>query len=385
MNDARARAEQLFRDRFSGEAPALVRAPGRVNMIGEHTDYNDGFVLPAAIDRELWIAFEPRDEPRAQIVSDAFEEVADIALDEFGEHVEGWSAYVQGVAWALHADGLAVRGWRGALSSDIPVGAGLSSSAALELGVARVFHEVGGWPWDPLAVAQRCQRAENEWVGLSSGLMDQLSSAGGKAGQALLFDCRSLETQLVPVPADAAIVILDTSTRRELTTSGYNDRRRECQDAATALGVASLRDVGESHLEHADLPDLLRRRARHVVTENARTVAAADAMRAGDTAGLGALMSASHRSLRDDFEVSSDAFDTIVAIAEELPGCAGARLTGGGFAGCAVALVNTDAVSSFIHGVQQRFHAATGLPAECHVCEPVDGASTARALEVRQA
>ena len=370
------RAQELFASTFDGAPTLLVRAPGRVNVIGEHTDYNDGFVLPAAINREVWIALAPA-ERGVHAVSDAFDEPAQFELGSWDDKLEGWGRYLQGVAWALDEAGIALRGWRGAVISNVPVGAGLSSSAALELATARAFAALTDAAWDPVQAAKLSQRAENGWVGVNSGIMDQLSSAAGRDGHALLLDCRSLDVQPVPLPDSVALVVLDTSTRRELGTSGYNDRRRECDEAAAALGVDALRDATEAMLkEHADeLDDVLLRRARHVVTENQRTVAAAKAMRDGDAEQLGELMCASHASLRDDFEVSGDALNAIVDIAAATDGCYGARLTGGGFAGCAVALVRKDAVEGFTATVEKRYNETTGLEAEVHVCVPAAGAT----------
>ena len=369
------RARALFTERYGRDAPVVVRAPGRVNVIGEHTDYNDGFVLPAAINREVWIALEPTTTATVEVVSLTEDVPAAVDLHNWEPKAEGWARYVQGVAWALSEAGRPLTGWRGALVSDVPVGAGLSSSAALELAVARACSVVADWSWDPVAVAKLCQRAENAWVGVNSGIMDQLASAAGIAGHALLLDCRSLEVEPEPLPEGFTLVVMDTSTRRELSESGYNDRRRECDAAAEALGVPALRDATEELLARSDLNDVLMRRARHVVTENARTQAAAEAMRAGDPAALGALMGASHRSMRDDFEISGEALDTIVGIASSIEGCYGARLTGGGFAGCAVALVATDAVETFCAELEGRYAQDTDLTAETHVCVPIGGAS----------
>lgn len=377
---ARERAIEAFQRRF-GRAPAVViRGPGRVNVIGEHTDYNDGFVLPAAIDRELWIALEPGGESAVEAVSEAFDAPVRVRLDDFGERLDGWALYLQGVAWALAEAGVQLEGWRGTLASDVPVGAGLSSSAALELACARAFQALAGWDWDPVEVAHHCRRAENDWVGVSSGLMDQIASAAGRQGAALLLDCRSIDFEAVPVPDDVVLVVMDTATRRELASSGYNDRRRECHRAAQALGVDSLRDVSERELTERrdDLDEVVWRRAFHVVTENARTLEAAAAMRAGDPGELGRLMKASHRSLRDDFAVSSDALDAIVEVAAGIDGCYGARLTGGGFAGCAVALVAADRTSEFADELVSRYGGVTGHEATTHVCHPVDGASVGK-------
>jgi galactokinase len=374
--EASGRAVRLFREQFGDEPQALLRAPGRVNLIGEHTDYNEGFVLPAAIDRDLCIAIRARSDPLVDVRSEG-REARTVALDRFEHRAGGWGAYVQGVAWALTETGHRLAGWDGAIASDIPVGAGLSSSAAIELATARAFEVTSEFGWEPTEIARLCQRAENVWVGLASGLMDQLACVRGRRGHALLLDCRSLDSEWVPIPDRTAVVILDTGTRRELETSAYNERRRECEAAARALGVGSLRDVSEPELRSrsAALPERLERRARHVVTENARTLAAAEAMRAGDAGSVGRLMNESHLSLRDDFEVSSEALDAIVDAARTAPGCFGARLTGGGFAGCAVALVEGSVTPEFERAVASAYARSTGRTCETYVCRASDGAS----------
>lgn len=360
---ARERAVDRFRDRFGRAPTTLCRSPGRVNLIGEHTDYNDGFVLPMAISRELWLAFDPAET--IAVVSDDLpgEVVVDPAA--IGDKLDGWGAYVQGVVWSLGEVG----GFDGALASAIPTGAGLSSSAALELAVARA---VVRDDWDARSAARASRRAENDWVGVSSGVMDQLACALGQDGHALLIDCRSLDVTPVPLPDDLAVVVMDTGTRRELVGSAYNDRREQCAEAARRLGVEALRDADPADVDRLD-DDVLVRRARHVVTENGRTREAAEAMRAGDPARLGELMAASHASLRDDFEVSGDALDTIVDLAAGATGCLGARMTGGGFAGCAVAVVRRGDVDAFVAEVEPRYREATGNQPELIATAAVGG------------
>jgi galactokinase len=377
--DAEARAIARFREEFRGEPSAVVRAPGRVNLIGEHTDYNDGFVLPAAIDRDLCIALRPRSDRLVDARPEGLAN-ATVELDRFDHRAEGWSRYVQGVAWALVGSGRPLVGWDGALGSDVPVGAGLSSSAAIELATARAFEVTTGFSWDPTEMATVCRRAENDWVGVASGIMDQLASAHGREGHAILLDCRSLELEWVPVPRGIEIVVLDTGTRRELQTSAYNDRRRECDEAARALAVPALRDVSPAELEAraGDLPPILLRRARHVVTENARTLAAAAAMREGDLDALGSLLFESHASMRDDFELSSEALDAMVDAARAGPGCVGARMTGGGFAGCAVALVRREVVDEFERSVSTAYTNATERSGAVFQCRASGGASARR-------
>ena len=364
---------QLF-----GEPPALLaRAPGRVNLIGEHTDYNDGFVLPMAIDRAIWIALTPRADRRVVVHSLDFDSRADIDLDRLNHADDGWPEYLRGVAWALQEAGQPLRGWQGVMAGDVPIGSGLSSSAALELVLARAFQAVSAFAWEPASIALHAQRAENEWVGMNCGIMDQMISAAGEAGRALLIDCRSLATTPVPLPPASAIVVMDSMTRRGLVDSAYNERRSQCETAAQHFGVGALRDVDESDFRQraGQLDALARRRARHVISENARTLAAADAMRQGDAGRLGALMNASHDSLRDDFEVSTAALDALVELARGQAGCFGARLTGAGFGGCALALVRDDAVEAFLPAVAERYEAATGETPTLYACQPAAGAS----------
>ncbi|MGH2543799.1 MAG: galactokinase [Ardenticatenaceae bacterium] len=373
------RITQVFDERF-GEPPRyVVRAPGRVNLIGEHTDYNDGFVLPMAINRAIWIALRPREDERVQVVSLDFDQETAFSLASF-QHGEGWGEYVKGVAWALQGAGYTVSGWEGVMAGDVPRGAGLSSSAALELAVARTFAAVSDLPWEVKTMALLAQRAENRWVGVNCGIMDQLISAAGEAEHALLIDCRTLETEAVPLPPGSAVVVLDTATRRGLVTSAYNERRAQCEAAARFFGVPALRDVTWElfQAEADELDELTRRRARHVITENRRTLAAADAMRAGDAAAVGRLMDESHRSLRDDFEVSSDALNVMVEIAQADPACHGARMTGAGFGGCAVALVVADDAARFAERVAISYEARTGRAPHAYICTATAGADVVR-------
>ncbi len=379
MTDLLQRALAAFQARF-GEAPALVvRAPGRVNLIGEHTDYNDGFVLPMAVDRQVVIALRPRHDGYVVVYSLDFDETVEFSPMEMENRREGglWIEYMQGVAWALQEAGLTLNGWEGVVGGDVPIGAGLSSSAAIELATARAFSEVSGFPWQPAQMALLCQRAENEWVGIKTGIMDQMISAAGVAGRALLIDCRSLDTDAVPLPTETVVVILDTATRRELVTSAYNERREQCEAAAAFFGVPKLRDVSWARFEAEQdgLEPVVRRRARHIISENARTEAAAEAMRRGDAARLGELMDASHVSMRDDFEITNDALNTMVAIAQAHPASFGARMTGGGFGGCAVALVRADQAQPFAEDVARAYEAATGLKPAVYVTPAADGAS----------
>ncbi len=366
---------RAFREELGGAPALLVRAPGRVNLLGEHTDYNEGVVLPMAIERAVWIALRPRPQATVRALSLTFEPV-EFALDAL-EPGQGpaWGEYLKGVAWALQEAGYSLQGWEGVVGGDVPIGAGLSSSAALEVAAARAFAAVSGWSWQARRMAQLAQRAENHWVGVHCGIMDQLTVAAGRAGHALLIDCRTLEVQPVPLPLGVTVVILDTGTRRGLRTSAYNERRAACQEAARLLGVPTLRDVTmEQFLARAGrLAEPLRRRARHVIGENERVLQAVAAMRRGDVAALGRLLEAGHASLRDDFEVSSPALDAIVACARQAEGCYGARMTGAGFGGCAVALVEGRAVDAFIPAVSRCYQAATGRRPALYPCRPAEG------------
>lgn len=371
---AEDRAEELFGRTFDGRAEGAVRSPGRVNVIGDHTDYNDGFVLPIAIDRDTHIVFRPRSDGIVHVVSEHGPPAA-VDLGAFTRAEPAWAEYVRGVAWAMNVE--TPLGWEGAIASDVPIGAGLSSSASLELAVAVVFDTLANGDGDPVRLATMAQRAEREWVGMECGIMDQLSVAAGTRGHALLIDCRSLDIEPKPVPADAVFVVLDTTTRRQLISSAYNQRRATCERAAATLGVSSLRDVGLGDLEAArtSLDDVAWRRVRHVVHENDRVLAAAAAMELGEIAALGRLMTASHQSLRDDYEASSPQLDAIVSAALDAPGCLGARMTGAGFGGCAVALVERAGLDAFTPDVVARFGDETGLTAETYACVPAAGVS----------
>jgi len=369
-----------FQRRFGGEPTFIARAPGRVNLIGDHTDYNDGFVLPMAIDRAVWLAMRGRSDRRVVVHSLDFDEEASFSLDQGAAHQEGWVEYLRGVAWALDDAGRPTSGWEGVIAGDVPVGAGLSSSAALELATARGFAAITGVIWQPVAMSRVAQRAENEWVGVNCGIMDQLISAMGVARHALLIDCRTLETRSVPIPGSVAVIVLDTGTRRDLVDSAYNERRAQCEAAARVFGVPALRDVDVATFvaRENELDATTRKRARHVVTENARTFQAADLLERGDVDALGALMDESHRSLRDDFEVSRPELDTMVSIARRESSCLGARMTGAGFGGCAVALVRRDDADAFARSVARAYLDAVGIQPSVYLCIASEGASVER-------
>ncbi len=372
----KARVVHEFRKAFGEDPEFVVRAPGRVNLIGEHTDYNEGFVMPLAIDLGAVMAVRRRADRQVVLRAMEFNETGTFELAAPGEPGRAWIDHVKGVAWALSDAGFALRGFDGVVTSDVPIGSGLSSSAAIEVAVARAFCAVSGAPWDPLIGAQVAQRAENGWIGVNCGIMDPLISAVAVAGHAVLIDCRTLERRPVPIPRSATVVVLDTFTRRQLVASAYNERQRQCAAAAEACGARVLRDIDEPTLDvcRPVIGDIAFRRARHVVSENRRTLEAAEALARGDVRAVGLLMNASHRSLRDDFEVSTRALDAMVESARKVPGCLGARLTGAGFGGCVVALVERATVREFCKETEDLYTAATGLAPRVYACEPAAGA-----------
>ncbi|MBN2218288.1 MAG: galactokinase [Pirellulales bacterium] len=365
-----------FAECFGHSPDWTVRAPGRVNLIGEHTDYNDGFVLPMAIDRAVWIALRPRDDRIVSVYSIDYNQAAEFSLDLIERGQPGWIEYIKGMAWSLQQAGYILKGWEGVLTGDVPLGAGLSSSAALEMAAARAMAAVADIPWIPAEMAKLGQRAENQWVGVNCGIMDQLISAAGRAGHALLIDCRALHTDPTPLPEGTSVVVLDTSTRRGLVDSAYNERRAQCEEAARSLGVPALRDATIERLEQsADAMDpVVFRRARHVISENARTLRAAQTMRRGDPTELGRLMAESHRSLRDDYQVSSDELDAMVESASEHGACFGARMTGAGFGGCAVALVRSEEADDFARRTAAEYEQKNNRTPAVYVCKAADGA-----------
>jgi galactokinase len=377
MSGARDRAEAAFAAAFGGEPDLVVQAPGRVNLIGEHTDYNDGFVLPCAIDSGTVVAARGREDAiLAAVAADFGAERDRIALDATVGHAGGWRDYVRGVAEMLSREGLA-RGAEVALAGDVPRGAGLSSSASLEVALAIALARLGGLELDPTRIALIAQKAENEFVGCACGIMDQLVSARAVAGHALLIDCRTLDCRPVPMPEGLAVMVIHSGIERGLVDGAYNERRAQCGAAARHYGVAALRDLEEEQLlaGRDGLDSVAFRRARHVVSENARTLAAAEALASGDLALLGTLMAQSHASMRDDFEITLPAIDRLVEIAAEaIGGEGGARMTGGGFGGCIVALAPDAAVKRVRAAVERDYRAPDGSNAAFLVCRPSAGA-----------
>ena len=352
----------------------IIRAPGRVNLIGEHTDYNDGFVLPMAINRAVWLAFRPRYDRQVVVHSLDFDETDEFHLDQLTKR-SGWLEYLKGVVWALTDGAYQLLGWEGVMGGDIPIGAGLSSSAAVQLATARAFSTISRWHWEPQRMAKIAQRAEQEWLGVQCGIMDQMVVSAGIPNHALLIDCRSYQAVPVKMPADCTVVILDSNTRRKLVDSAYNQRQAQCQTAAQLLKIPSLRDMtlADFNAQLEQLPPLIRKRARHVISENERTIQASRALRRNDLAQFGTLMNGSHASLRDDFEVSCPELDSIVTIAQNHPACYGARMTGAGFGGCAVALVRMGQVEQFVKEVREAYLAQVGLPATTYISSAAGG------------
>ncbi len=370
-----------FTARF-GHAPSLVvQAPGRVNLIGEHTDYNDGFVLPCAIDFGTLVASRPRNDRSVRVL--ALDQGA--ALDEFSLDAPitrrpdaDWANYVRGMVQALLQAGHALPGADLAISGNVPLGAGLSSSAALQVAVGQAFKQLGMLgTLDPTTLAQLAQRSENEFVGCRVGIMDQLISARGVAGHALLIDCRSLEARAVAMPEGVAVLIFNSNIRRGLVGSEYNLRRAQCEAAARHFRVQALRDVDAGQLSRsaAGLDATALRRARHVIGENQRTLDAADALERGDLPALSALMAASHSSMRDDFNITTPAIDELVeAIASVLGPHGGVRMTGGGFGGFVVALAPHALAQAAIAHVAQAWRSPEGQPATPYLCQAAAGA-----------
>jgi len=366
-----------YLEEFNQSPEYLVQAPGRVNLLGEHTDYNEGYVLPIAIDRVISIALSAIPEPEIRIFSLDFDQRISISLENTLIKGDGWPEYLKGLIDIYKKNSFEFFGWQGIMAGNVPIGAGLSSSAALELAFSRAFASVSKWKWEPRRMAQLSQKAENEWVGINCGVMDQMISALGKIDHVLFLDCRSLEGINVPLPKSVRIVILDTDTRRELLESAYNDRRNQCESVAQYFGVKALRDVSIEQLERSKsyLTPVEFKRAHHVILENKRVIDCVDALRMESLEKVGELMIASHRSLRDDFEVSTEELNLIVDYSLEAPGCFGARMTGAGFGGCAVALVEEKYIDKFASKVINNYNLSTGKKAKLYFCKATEGAS----------
>jgi galactokinase len=364
-----------------GATPHLYRAPGRVNLIGEHTDYNDGFVMPAAIGFYCWVAIARREDRKFAIFSEEFPDGREVDLTTGPIRASrSWSDYPVGVAVELEKAGFRLSGANILIHGEVPMGAGLSSSASIEVATALALATESGHAIDRVQLALICQRAENEFVGMRSGIMDQFISLHGRAGHALMLDCRSLGFELVSIPETARLVICNTGVKHQLAGGEYNRRREECEEAVQSLKksmpeIRALRDVSPEQLERNRglLAEVPYKRALHIVTENARVLNSAEALRNGDLRRFGENMAASHRSLRDLFEVSCAELDLMVELANQREGVYGARMTGGGFGGATINLVDEERAEEFAASMAKAYHEKTGIVAQVYVCEPVDG------------
>lgn len=371
-----------FRARFLREPELVIRAPGRVNLIGEHTDYNDGFVLPVAVDRAAWLAAGVRQTPDAVIRAlDMGGDEIIFPVNRVAASAGGWGDYPRAIVWAFLEWGMQPTGLEAVLASDVPVGAGMSSSAAVEMAFAYAWNVFSLFDLPKTELALFGQHAENAYVGVNCGIMDQMISACGQAGHAMLLDTRTLEHSYIPLPEDIAIVVADSRVRRSLAGSEYNVRRAQCEQAVRVLREAgleslqALRDVTlEQLLQHAGaLSPIVLQRARHVITENARVHATVAALQRGDLETVGALMKEGHLSLRDDYEVSAPELDLLVETAWTVPGCYGARLTGAGFGGCTIALVQAEAVEDLSSQLIARYLETFDREPAVYVVHPADG------------
>jgi galactokinase len=377
-----------FRRRFGTNPEFIACAPGRVNLLGEHVDYNDGFVLPVAIDLYTLVAFKRSNGADSTIF--ALDLVEETTFDRKsvlekkdvkGVELSDWARYPAGVLWSLNMEGLETHGMDAVFTSDVPRAAGLSSSASIELAFGVAWEILGAWNLTSIHLATLCRKAEVNYVGLNCGIMDQFASACGVKDRILYLDCRSLEYYALGLPVDTDIVIADTSVRRSLTSSSYNDRNTSCQDAVRILqqflpGIRALRDVSEEQLIRYSyyLPESTRKRVNHVVAEIARTGLAIKFLENNDIAGFGRLMNECHASLRDLYEVSCPELDIMAALAQSLPGCYGARLTGAGFGGCTVNLVASNATVPFSQKLATGYTHATGITPKIYICHATDGA-----------
>ncbi len=374
------KTSRIFRKHFGAEPAYHFRAPGRVNLIGEHTDYNDGFVLPCAINYDTVIAAGHRADGQMSVVAADYREQAsnfELKPDIPHDETAPWSDYARGVAWGLIKRGYQLGGANLVIAGNVPRGAGLSSSASLEVAVGAAMSGLSELDLDGKTIALNGQQAENDFVGMKCGIMDQFISALGQKGHALLLDCRSLDYQAVPIPAGTAIIIANSNVKRGLVDSEYNTRRQECKAAAAHFGVPTLRDVSPDifALREDELDETVAKRARHVITENARTKAAAAALAEGNLKQMGRLMAKSHISMREDFEITVPPIDALVEIAAGVIGQAGGvRMTGGGFGGCIVALAPQELVPEVEAAIAQQYPAASGLEATVYVCQASAGA-----------
>lgn len=379
--------QQLFETKFGSKPSISLRAPGRVNLIGEHTDYNEGFVFPAAIDRAMYVVATPTDTGKVHVYSADYDEVDEFSIEDISKTDKQWANYLRGVLAIFQQRGFKLRGFDAAIQGDVPQGAGLSSSAAYEVAIAALLNQICELGLDGRELALLAQRSENEFIGVQCGIMDQFISALGETDSALLIDCRSLDYRAVKLDLEKhglAIVITNSGVRRGLVDSEYNARRSECEQGTTRLSellkrkLNSLRDVTlEELLAHQkDLPEIVARRCKHVISENERVIDAVKCLEEGDLQRFGSLLNQSHASLRDDYEVSCKELDELVALTQLMPGVYGARMTGAGFGGCTVAVMKQDATEAFKSEVIPQYQRKTGKTAEVYVCKAVSGAAS---------
>jgi galactokinase len=369
-----SKARRLFAEAYGGE-PTVYRAPGRVNLIGEHTDYNDGYVLPTPIDRHVYVAAKPRPDDRFRVYAADFRQSKEFTLGGTRHDPDRpWSNYVQGVVEVLRDEGHGLKGADMVVTGDVPLGAGLSSSAALLMATLRALQDMNGLELDPVAAAYLGRRAENTFVGVQCGVMDHFVACLGEHGRALFIDCRTNEHRLIDMQPTHRVVVVNTMVQRELSDSAYNERRAQCMEAVRIMSrsdpeVKALRDVSpETLVEHwGELPAVIQRRTRHVVTENQRVLDAVGLLEAGDAEGFGDLMYDSHESLRFDYEVSCDELDALVDATMDMDEVVGARMTGAGFGGCTVNLVEAGYVDEFTEVIKERYHRATAKQAEVYL------------------
>ena len=380
-NSSLAKVKALFVEKFGGE-PRVFRAPGRVNLIGEHTDYNDGFVLPAAIDLYTWVAIASRNDTKLHVFSANLNQSAEIDLREKNPVAKHhWPDYVQGVALSLQTSGIPLRGANIAIHSDVPSGSGLSSSASLEVSVATALLALSNRSLDKLEIAKLCQRAENEFVGARCGIMDQFAACFGRAGHAILLDCRSLEGTPLPLPAGISLIICNTMVKHEHSAGEYNARRAQCEEGVQLLrkwypNALALRDISMEELKvhEPEFPPVTFRRCRHVVSENGRVLDTVKALNEDNLNPIGKFMAQSHQSLRDEFEVSCRELDVMVELAQKQPGIIGARMTGGGFGGCTINLVETTYLEGFRQSIRSAYKSAMGKTPEVYALRAGEGA-----------
>lgn len=386
MSELTQAVKASFKQVLNYQPSHIIQAPGRVNLIGEHTDYNDGFVLPCAINYQTVVAAAKRDDSRVRVIAVDYDNQVDefdLAEEITFQQDKMWANYIRGVVKFLLQRGYDIQGADLAVSGNVPQGAGLSSSAALEVVISQTFKVLYNLEMTQAEVALNGQQAENEFVGCNCGIMDQMISAEAMENHAMLLDCRSLETQPVSMPEDVAVMIINSNKQRGLVGSEYNTRREQCENAAQRFGVKALRDVTiEQFNAQSDmLDDVVAKRARHVITENDRTLQAADALRANNLKRMGELMAQSHASMRDDFEITVFEVDTLVEIVKSVIGeQGGVRMTGGGFGGCIVALVPPALVDKVTEAVENQYHTATGLKESIYVCQAKSGAGLVEVL-----